>query len=230
MFRKPLLAATFAVCTLLTTFGSVTSTAETAIPVRPDTSSIAGRILGGIPAEAWAKLDTARTHAVILEAIIAERHIIQPTQPTPWAPQRSAWQELARGIDDIATVAGVSAVTIVVIVLFFRARQVDASYRNQQRMAIIDKGTVDPSLLEPSTPPVAKLLVWGIVLACGGLGVSIWGILDITLGFPGPDKSVVGIIGPGITLLLAGLGMLLAARMLSDTTVESSMKSDTSTP
>jgi hypothetical protein len=150
-----------------------------------------GNALSNVPPEAWAKLTPEQTQELIQQSIV-----FQPKPPKPSdAP-----------VEVVVPIAFFSAV---VLALFFwlRWRMKQSQFVHEQRLAMIAQGIVPPDMStqpKPAAPRVQKMIVWGWIMALGGVGLSIANVLE----------DGISEIGWGLVFALVGVGLLMAARYI----------------
>lgn len=151
--------------------------------------------LAAVPAEAWAKLSPEQTQDLIETSLALQR---PPHHgPIPSSDSR---------VEIIVPVAFFAAC---VLALFFlmRWRMHQSKLVHEQRLAMIAQGIVPPDMTtqpKPAAPRVQKMIIWGWIMALGGVGLSIANVLE-----DGWSE-----IGWGLVIMLVGVGLLMAARYI----------------
>ncbi|OQB36858.1 MAG: hypothetical protein BWY06_02653 [Candidatus Latescibacteria bacterium ADurb.Bin168] len=151
--------------------------------------------LAAVPAEAWAKLTPEQTQDLIETSLALQRPPHDETIPS--SDSR---------VEIIVPVAFFAAC---VLALFFlmRWRMHQSKLVHEQRLAMIAQGIVPPDMTtqpKPAAPRVQKMVIWGWIMALGGVGLSIAKVLE-----EGWSQ-----IGWGLVIMLVGVGLLMAARYI----------------
>lgn len=151
--------------------------------------------LAAVPPEAWAKLTPEQTQDLIETSLALQRPSRHETIPS--SDSR---------VEIIVPVAFFAAC---VLALFFlmRWRIHQSKLVHEQRLAMIAQGIVPPDMTtqpKPAAPRVQKMIIWGWIMALGGVGLSIANVLE-----DGWSE-----IGWGVVIMLVGVGLLMAARYI----------------
>lgn len=158
-------------------------------------------VLNRIPPEAWAKMSPDQIENIVDKALAAE------ADESPWGARGIGQKPL---IIPIVGMAGAFLMPIVIVALVLMSKRRTAQQHHEQRMAMIERGIVDPTLFaqpaEARPAPVRsrKMWIWGIVLAFAGFGLLVGEILED--GF--------GDIGGELMIMLVGIGLIIAARVV----------------
>ena len=151
-------------------------------------------ILGQIPPEAWAKLDSQEIRDLVHKSL----EVRVPSTP---------WESSADTIVPVVAIVSVFATPIIIVVLVLIYRRRISQQRHSERMALIEKGIVDPEIFaaaERKEPRPQRWTVWGIILAAAGVGLIIMDLLE----------GDFGEIGTGVFVGLIGAALVISARYM----------------
>ncbi len=151
-------------------------------------------ILRQIPPEAWAKLDSQEIRDLIHKSL----EVRVPATP---------WESSADTIVPVVAIVSVFATPIIIVVLVLVYRRRISQQRHSERMALIEKGIVDPEIFaaaEKKEPRPQRWTVWGIILAAAGVGLIIMDLLE----------GDFGEIGTGVFVGLIGAALVISARYM----------------
>ncbi len=153
--------------------------------------------LAAVPPEAWAKLTPEQVQELIETSLVFQKGAHGNRLPEQRSSER---------VEIIVPVAFFAAC---VLALFFlmRWRIHQSKLVHEQRLAMIAQGIVPPDMAtqpKPAAPRVQKMIIWGWIMALGGVGLSIANVLE-----DGWSE-----IGWGLVIMLVGVGLLMAARYI----------------
>ena len=90
--------------------------------------------------------------------------------------------------------------------LILRSRRETAREEHEIRLRMVEKGIYDPSIFVKTSqktdkaPRTVRMMIWGLILALGGLGLTITGIADSGIDDAGIEMAIMFV---GIALIVA---------------------------